>query len=221
MNTNYSTHIDSFWDKRLEDLGKVFESSGYISYIVGDLREAYRVVTEKIVPELAPKRVSWGDSQTFLASGLFDFFKSGREWEFIDIEKNEDNFEENLETRRQALLTDLFLTGSNAVTEDGMLVNLDMIGNRVGGITFGPRNVVILVGRNKIVPDLDTALDRVKEYAAPVNAIRFGLNTPCAITSRCNDCSSKERICNYWTITERSFPAGRIRVVLINQDLGF
>lgn len=221
MDNEYQTHINSFWNKRLEDLSKTLNSSGYISYIAGDLKDAYRVVTEKIVPEIKPKRVSWGDSQTFLASGLLEYFQSGNDWEFIDIEGHEESFEEGLENRRRALLTDLFLTGSNAVTEDGMLVNLDMIGNRVGGITFGPRYVVILVGRNKIVSDVDTAIYRVKQYAAPVNAMRFGLKTPCAATGRCHECNDEERICNYWTITERSFPVGRIRVVLINQDLGF
>jgi hypothetical protein len=96
-----------------------------------------------------------------------------------------------------------------------------MIGNRVGAITFGPKHVVILVGRNKIVASLDEALFRVKNYAAPVNAMRLNKKTPCVKTSYCEECKSPDRICNYWTITEKSFPKGRLKVILINQDLGF
>ena len=113
------------------------------------------------------------------------------------------------------------ITGTNALTETGKLVNLDMIGNRVAAITFGPRSVVILVGRNKIVPDVEEATFRVKNYAAPVNAMRLDKKTPCAETSYCHDCKSPERICNSWSIVEKSFPKGRIKVVLINEDLGF
>ena len=128
--------------------------------------------------------------------------------------------EEGWERRRQSLLADLFITGTNAVTESGMLVNLDMIGNRVGGITFGPKNVIILVGRNKIVSALEDAMMRIKNYTAPANAIRLNMKTPCVKTSYCEECKSKERICNTWAITEKSFPKGRIKVVLINEDLG-
>lgn len=101
-----------------------------------------------------------------------------------------------------------------------MLVNLDMIGNRVGSITFGPKFVVIVVGRNKLVSNLDEARNRIKNFAAPANAIRHGKKTPCVKTSYCMDCNSPERICNIWTIHEKSHPKGRIKVILINQDLG-
>ena len=96
-----------------------------------------------------------------------------------------------------------------------------MIGNRVCGLTFGPRHVVVLVGRNKIVPDIEEAMFRIKNYAAPVNAMRLGKKTPCAETSYCQECKSPDRICNTWTITEKSLPKGRIKVILINEDLGF
>ncbi|HIJ68795.1 MAG TPA: lactate utilization protein, partial [Deltaproteobacteria bacterium] len=128
--------------------------------------------------------------------------------------------EEMLERRRRSLLVDLFITGTNAVTETGKLVNLDMLGNRVAGITFGPRNVIILAGRNKVVPDIEDAMMRVKNYAAPANAMRLDKKTPCVKTSICEECRSLDRICNTWTITEKSFPKGRIKIVLINEDLG-
>ncbi len=119
------------------------------------------------------------------------------------------------------MLVDLFFTGSNAVTETGKLINLDMVGNRVGAITFGPRHVVLLIGRNKLVKDVEEAMERIKNHAAPLNAIRHeGLKTPCMKTSFCMDCNSPDRICNTWAITEKSFPPGRTAVVLINEDLG-
>jgi len=99
-------------------------------------------------------------------------------------------------------------------------VNLDMIGNRIGGLTFGPKEVVVLAGRNKIVPDLEDAMLRIKNYVAPVNAMRLEMKTPCVKTGRCEDCKSPSRICNTWTITEKAFPKGRVHVILINRDLG-
>jgi len=129
--------------------------------------------------------------------------------------------EESFERRRQSLLADLFIAGSNAVTEDGKLVNLDGTGNRIGSINFGPRNVVVIVGRNKLVADLEAAMYRVKNSAAPINAMRLDKKTPCATTSFCQDCSSPDRICNFWSITEKSFPKQRIKVIIINEDLGF
>jgi MinD superfamily P-loop ATPase len=101
-----------------------------------------------------------------------------------------------------------------------MLVNLDMMGNRVGALTFGPKHVVIMVGRNKIVSDLDEAMWRIKNYVAPTNAMRLDKKTPGVKTSYCEDCKSPDRICNTWTITEKSYPKGRVKVVLINEDLG-
>jgi len=178
-------------------------------------------VLEKIIPEIAPKSVSWGGSLTFVATGLYDVLKNNNDLNILDTYDKTLSPEESLERRRQSLLVDLFITGSNAVTETGQLVNLDMIGNRVGALTFGPKNVIILVGRNKIVPDLDEAMFRIKNYAAPVNTMRLDKKTPCAKTSFCGDCKSPDRICNTWTITEKSFPKGRVKVILINQDQGF
>jgi hypothetical protein len=128
--------------------------------------------------------------------------------------------DEMMELRRQSLLVDLFISGTNAVTEDGLLVNLDMIGNRTGAISFGPKNVILCVGRNKVVPDMESAMLRIKNYAAPANVMRLEKKTPCSKTSFCDDCSSPDRICNTWAILEKSFPKKRIKIILINKDLG-
>jgi hypothetical protein len=126
-----------------------------------------------------------------------------------------------LERRRQSLLVDLFVTGTNAITEAGHLVNLDMIGNRVAAIIWGPKNVLLIVGRNKICGDLEDAMFRIKNYVAPVNTMNLSKKTPCATTGVCHDCASPDRICNYWTITEKCFLKGRIKIILVNEDLGF
>ena len=157
---------------------------------------------------------------TFINSGLYQALKDRTDLEVLDTYDKRLSDPEKMELRRRALLADLFIAGTNAVTEGGQLVNLDMIGNRIGGITFGPKNVVIMVGRNKIVPDLEAAMVRIKNYVAPTNAMRLDKKTPCIKTSYCEECKSGDRICNTWTITEKSFPKGRVKVVLINEDLG-
>ena len=213
--------IDNYWKARLADLKKALEANNFEVFVANNINEAKNIVLEKIIPKTAAKSVSWGGSLTFIATKLYDALKKSSDLKVLDTFDKNLPPEESLERRRQSLLVDLFITGSNAVTETGQLVNLDMFGNRVAAITFGPKNVVILLGRNKIVPDLDVAMFRIKNYAAPVNAIRLDKKTPCVKTSYCEECKSPDRICNTWTITEKSFPKGRVKVILINDDLGF
>lgn len=213
--------IKQYWQIRLAELKKRLEENNFEVFLAETVAEAKTIVMEEILPKIDVKSVSRGDSITFEASGLLEELKSRLTLDFLDPFEKGISEEEMYERSRQALLVDLFFTGTNAVTETGMLVNLDGWGNRVAGITFGPKYVVITVGRNKIVPDLDDAMYRVKSYAAPVNAMRFDLKTPCAKTSYCQDCMSPDRICSSWTITEKSYPKGRVKVILINEDLGF
>ena len=213
--------IDNYWKARLADLKNALEANNFEVFVANNTNEAKKIVLEKIIPKTAAKSVSWGGSLTFIATELYDALKKSSDLKVLDTFDKDLPPEESLERRRQSLLVDLFITGSNAVTETGQLVNLDMFGNRIAAITFGPKNVVILLGRNKIVPDLDVAMFRIKNYAAPVNAIRLDKKTPCVKTSYCEECKSPDRICNTWTITEKSFPKGRVKVILINDDLGF
>jgi hypothetical protein len=131
---------------------------------------------------------------------------------------------EGLEVRRQGLLADVLVTSTNALTLDGRLVNLDGSGNRVAGMIFGPHKVVLLVGMNKVVADLESAIARVRTIAAPANNIRLaglGLKNPCIEDGRCHNCRSETRICNAWTIIEGSSVKDRIHVVLVGEDLGY
>ena len=213
--------IENYWQIRLGNLKEALENNNFEVFVADNTAEAKKIVLEQIIPKTNAKSVSWGGSITFVSTGLYDALKGAGDMEVLDTYEKKLSSEESLERRRKSLLVDLYLTGTNAVTESGQLVNLDMIGNRIGAITFGPKHVIILVGRNKIAPDLEDAMFRVKNYAAPVNTMRLDKKTPCAKTSYCEECKSPDRICNTWTITEKSFPKGRIKVVLINQDLGF
>ena len=157
---------DNYWWIRLGKLGETLEANNFGVYLARDLDEARKTVLDDIVPAVDPKSVSWGGSETFVATGLYDHFKDHTDFEVLDTFDKKISREEMYERRRQALLVDLFFTGTNAITERGHLVNLDSYGNRVAAITWGPRHVVILLGRNKLVPDLRAAMHRVKDLAA-------------------------------------------------------
>ncbi len=213
--------IDTYWQKRLESVGKALEANNFEVFIVPSAAKAGELIAQTLLPRVAPKTISWGGSMSIDATGIKKIIAKNPDLVVIDPYAPGLTQEEAYEKRRQGLLSDLFLSGTNALTEDGHLVNLDATGNRVAAITFGPQNVILVIGRNKLVPDLPAAIERIKEYAAPVNAIRLDRKTPCCATGICGDCKSVGRICNIWTITEKSFPRNRIKIILVNQDLGF
>jgi hypothetical protein len=160
-------------------------------------------------------------SMSAAGMGLWDAITKLPGVEFIDPYRPELSREEGLELRRRGMTADMMIASSNAITLDGKLVNLDGMGNRVAAMTFGPRKVILVVGMNKVAPDLDTAIARVKHYAAPVNAIRLGVPTPCVETGLCADCRSPQRICNMWSIIEGHMIKGRIHVKLVGENLGY
>lgn len=129
--------------------------------------------------------------------------------------------EEVYALRRQSLLADYMITSTNALTMDGKLVNLDATGNRVAGLCFGPEKVIVVAGMNKVTPDLESALARVKNHAAPINAMRAGMATPCVEDGICHNCKSPSRICNMWSIIEGYIIENRIHVKLVGEDLGY
>ncbi len=135
-----------------------------------------------------------------------------------ELAKNRD---ECKELKRKALTTDWYITGSNAISVDGRIVNVDHSGNRVASITFGPDKVIIVVGKNKIVESVDEAIKRVKNIACPLNAKRAGFNPPCVTLNRCVDCISKERVCNSLSIIEGQSDCNRIKVLIVNEECGF
>ena len=210
----------AYWRIKLNTLKQVLEGNGFEAHRVESAEHARNLVLDTLLPRISPSSISWGGSQTFTASGLYSALKNLNGVTVLDTYDKSITPQQLHERRRQALLTDLYFTGTNAVTEDGRLVNLDMIGNRVGALTFGPKHVIVLAGRNKVVPDLESAFARIKQYAAPANVMRLDKKTPCLETAVCQECRSPDRICNTWTITEKSFPQHRIAVILIADDLG-
>ncbi|OBQ46191.1 lactate utilization protein [Halodesulfovibrio spirochaetisodalis] len=217
-----SKPIDTYWTLRLAELKQTLEKNNFDVFMADSLKDAKRVFEHEILPSLeGVKTVGSGGSVTLADAGILDFVREHDGLEFFDPYNPALSNEDKYELRRQSLLTDLFLTGTNAVTECGKLVNLDMIGNRVAALNFGPKHVVLFISRNKLVETVDDAMFRIKDYVAPVNTMRLDMKTPCKKTGHCMDCSSPQRICNIWTITEKSFPAKRIKIVLINEDAGY
>ena len=211
--------LEQYWALRLEEVRKALEENNFRESIDESREEAAEQIFSQLT-EANPSSVSYGGSMSLQSLGVLDKIAEMKGVQLLRPDGANLSLEEKLELRRQGLLVDLYFTGSNAVTEEGHLVNLDMIGNRVGALTFGPKRVIVVAGRNKIVPDLETAMNRVKDLAAPANTMRLKMKTPCVKTSHCHDCKSPSRICNTWTITEKSFPKGRISVILINEELG-
>lgn len=213
--------FEYYWKKRIETCTTALQKNNFDVFLAEDATDANKLILNEIFPTISVRSVSWGDSMSLHATKIIEKIEENRSIEIIKTFEPGVPRDQIIERRRKALLVDVFFTGSNALTESGKLVNLDMVGNRVAGIVFGPKYVIITVGRNKIVAGVEEAMHRIKNYAAPLNAIRHpGLKTPCVKTSSCSDCKSPDRICNVWTITEKSYPKGRIKVVIINQDLG-
>ena len=212
--------MDHYWNVKLNNLKDNLEKNNFEVFMAESLQDVRKIVMETLLPSLKPASISWGGSMTFVDSGLYAELKDSQSMTVLDTFDKDISAEESLERRRRSLLVDLYITGTNAATETGMLVNLDMIGNRIAALTFGPKHVILIIGRNKIVPSLEEAMDRVKEIAAPVNAMRLDKKTPCVKTASCHECKSPDRICNTWTITQKSFPKGRVKVILVNADAG-
>jgi L-lactate utilization protein LutB len=169
--------------------------------------------------------VGMGDSLTLQELGVIDELERGN-YQFLNPWKTGIKRAESLRLRRQALTSDIFLTGTNAVTLDGKLVNIDGLGNRVAGMIFGPARVIVAVGANKIVPDTEKALARIKGIAAPLNVIRheFGpdVRPGCRETGICSECKPPHTICCNTVIIENcSRDRGRIRVIIIGETLGY
>ena len=192
---------------------KGLESRNMTGYYAASKEEAVKLALE-LIPE--GSSVTMGGAMSAHEIGLVDVLKDGN-YNFIDRDKFED--------KRAAMLAaydaDVFLASANAMTEDGVIVNIDGNSNRVSAIAQGPKKVVFIVGMNKICDDVDGAMKRARNVAAPINAQRFGLQTPCSKTGSCMNCKSPDTICCQILITRFSRHEGRIHVILVNDNLGF
>ena len=192
---------------------KGLESRNMSGYYAADKEEALKIALSLIEEGSS---VTMGGAMSAHEIGLVEALKNGN-YNFIDRDKAED--------KRAAMLVaydaDVFLSSANAMTDDGVLINIDGNSNRVSAIAQGPKKVVFIVGMNKVCNDVDSAMKRARNVAAPTNAQRFGLTTPCAKLGTCMNCKSPDTICCQFLITRYSRHQGRIHVVLVNDNLGF
>ena len=235
-----ATPKESYYEKRAQILIRNLERRHFEAYYVRNKEEALVKVMELLDRQREAKRekaqeemtmseqdvnnvnitVGWGGSATAKAIGVVDALNVGN-YDTIDRDKVY-NPEKRVKLQKKIIAeADAFITGCNALSLDGQMVNIDDLGNRVGAIAYGPENVVVLVGMNKVTDDLDSAIKRARTYAAPMNKQRFQNLTACSITGVCADCRSTECICNQILITRHCRPTGRIKFVLIGEDLGF
>lgn len=192
---------------------KGLASRNMTGYYAASAEEAKKIALD-LIPE--GSSISMGGGMSVHEIGLVEALKEGN-YNFIDRDKAED--------KRAAMLAaydaDFFLSGCNAMTEDGVLVNIDGNANRVSAIAQGPKKVIFIVGMNKVCDDVDGAMKRARNVAAPINSQRFGLDTPCCKTGSCMNCKSPDTICCQFLITRFSRHEGRIHVILVNDSLGF
>ncbi|MBQ3291325.1 MAG: lactate utilization protein [Mogibacterium sp.] len=209
MNVNITKRNELLAEKVIKGLASR-NMNGFYAY---DREEALKLALE-LIPE--GSTVTMGGSMSAHEIGLVDALKDGN-YNFIDRDACED--------KRAAMLAaydaDVFLASANAMTEDGILVNIDGNANRVSAIAQGPEKVLFIVGMNKVCSDVDGAMKRARNVAAPINAQRFGLSTPCAKTGSCMNCKSPDTICCQFLITRYSLHKDRINVILVNDNLGF
>ncbi len=176
--------------------------------------------TDKIL-EMIPNgsSITWGGSLTIREMGLPDILRQKGTYEVLDRDLVKDN-EEKVKMYVRAFTADVYLSSANAISEDGVIVNIDGNGNRVAAITWGPQKVIFVIGLNKVAQTTDAALARARGTASPINAARFDINTPCHTDGICHNCNSAESICNYVHFLRNS-PRGRHSVILVGEDLGY
>ena len=207
--------IKKRYDKAGPAVAEAMKKRGFDAYYVSTAEEA-RATALELIPE--GSTVSWGGSVTIDQIGLKQAVIEGG-YEVINRDEAKTP-EERTEFMRKGLTCDVFLMSANAVSEDGQMVNIDGNGNRVAALCFGPKEVIVIAGMNKVAGSLEEAYVRARRFAAPVNAQRFDFETPCSKTGMCADCLSPQCICSQMVVTRRT-SSGRIKVILVGDDLGF
>ena len=210
-----STQKALYYRKRGEILVKNLKNRHFDAYYCENKDEALAKALE-LIPEGAT--VSWGGAMSAQQIGLMEAVNNGP-YNTIDRDKCK-TMEERDKAAKDAMFCDVYLTGANGLSLDGQMVNIDGTGNRVAATIFGPKSVLVIAGMNKVADDLDSAIKRARTVAAPMNQQRFQLNNPCTVTGTCADCKSETCICNQIVITRHCRPVGRIKFILVGEDLG-
>lgn len=202
----------SYYRKRADVLVKNLQKRHFEAYYCDTSAEALAKALE-LIPE--GSSIGWGGAMSAQQIGLIDAVKDPK-YHAIDRAAAADRDQ----AMRDCLLADVFISGANALSMDGEMVNIDGNGNRVAAIVYGPKSVIVIAGMNKVVDSLEDAVTRARTVAAPINQQRFMLDNPCTATGTCADCLSKTCICNQILITRHCRPVGRIKFILVGEDLG-
>lgn len=204
-----------YYEKRGKILVKHLQQRHFDAYYCATKDEALKKALE-LIPEGAS--VGWGGAMSAEQIGLMDAVKGGN-YRALDraVCKTQ---EERDRIALECLCADVFLTGANGLSLNGEMVNIDGMGNRVAAIIYGPKSVIVVAGMNKVEDSLDAAINRARTVAAPMNQMRFQHSNPCTVTGSCADCKSETCICNHIVITRHCRPVGRIKFILVGEDLG-
>lgn len=211
------TNICLINDKKIERTINALKKNNMNGFYVKNKQEFFTEV-EKIIKK--DSVVSCGGSVTLEQTGILEYLRSGK-YKFLDRAAEGITSEQKKQIHRETFFADVFFTSVNALTEEGELFNVDGVGNRVAAMLFGPDKVIVVCGINKIVKNLEEAIDRNKRVCAPANAIRLNCNTPCTTTGYCMECSSKNRICNEYVLIRNQLDNSRIYVFIFNENLGY
>jgi len=205
-----------YYEKRGQILVKNLRSRHFDAYYCADKAAALEKALE-LIPKGAS--VGWGGAVSAQQIGLIDAIRTG-DYKAIDRDVLP-TAEQKVAAQKQCLTADVFLTGANALSLNGEMVNIDGTGNRVAAIVYGPDSVIVVAGMNKVVDTLEDAVTRARTIAAPINKQRFPNTTPCEVTGTCADCKSEGCICNQILITRHCRPIGRIKFIIVGEELGF
>jgi hypothetical protein len=209
------TVIKDFYKTQAETIIKALNKRGMDGHYCADSKSAVDLILS-LIPE--GSSVTWGGSESIKECGLMDALSTApvELWDRSKVDPSQMKA-----FYRKAFNADYYLMSANAITLDGQLVNIDGTGNRIAALSYGPDHVIVVIGMNKVATDLDAAISRVHNIAAPPNAMRLNLKTPCTVDGVCHNCLSPQKICNFLHVTHFNRFEGRIQVVLVGEELGF
>lgn len=210
-------HYQQLLKIKEEKLIKAFEKNNISCMIVKDENELNNYLKSILVHQ---KKVAVGGSVTLSELGVIDLIRNS-DVEFIDRYENGLTRDQMMERFREGLLSDIFITSTNAISMDGCLYNIDGTGNRVAAMIFGPHEVIVIAGLNKICNNEAEAIEHIRQYSAPANALRLHKNTPCAKTGQCQNCLSPDRICSSYVKLGYQSQMYRIKVLIIEKNIGY
>lgn len=206
----------TYYENVADSLIEKFNKRGIEGYYCENAQEALLMAKRFLTPGCS---ISWGGSETLNEIGLLDALRTS---DYILYDRSTAKTPEEKSIMYSKTVTaDYYFMSSNAITLDGQLVNIDGFGNRVACLITGPKNVIVIAGMNKIVTDVNTGIERVRNMASPPNTVRLGCKTPCAELGRCANCLVDDCICCEIVITRKSKIPGRIKVILVGEELGF